>query len=338
MLTVIARIAAISAAQIETTIAPQRFDAAGLSGEEARRLCASALKTVLGRLILEGGVQELGTVRGVYCLVGQLRMMTCYFPRCKLALRGEGEPAADILLMVRSMEGPLVVRQGGVDLNLAPGDFVFLSASVPFEWSLPQGGRIDCGSVPMDYFPVARQALERFVMRPIPRAHPPLKLLITHAAYLLMRGAHAPGEAEMIAGHFRQVLPMVLGYLQDEQEDRAGAHLASIRAFIESQLSDAGFDLACVAAKFAVTPRYVQKLFQRTGTTFSRYVLEQRLETARLMILRQANRPISAIAYETGFGDLSYFNRAFRQRFATTPSALRSSIDATAAPRASVRA
>ena len=32
---------------------------------------------------------------------------------------------------------------------------------------------------------------------------------------------------------------------------------------------------------------------------------------------------ISAIAYEAGFGDLSYFNRTFRRRFGASPSDVR---------------
>jgi AraC-like DNA-binding protein len=35
-----------------------------------------------------------------------------------------------------------------------------------------------------------------------------------------------------------------------------------------------------------------------------------------------AKRTISAIVYETGFGDLSHFNRAFRRRYGETPSTL----------------
>jgi len=34
-------------------------------------------------------------------------------------------------------------------------------------------------------------------------------------------------------------------------------------------------------------------------------------------------RPIAAIAFEAGFGDLSYFNRAFRRRYRMTPSEAR---------------
>jgi AraC-like DNA-binding protein len=32
---------------------------------------------------------------------------------------------------------------------------------------------------------------------------------------------------------------------------------------------------------------------------------------------------IAALAYEAGFGDLSYFNRAFRRRFGMTPGEAR---------------
>lgn len=33
--------------------------------------------------------------------------------------------------------------------------------------------------------------------------------------------------------------------------------------------------------------------------------------------------PISVTAYEVGFGDISYFNRAFRKRYGVAPSDIR---------------
>jgi len=54
-------------------------------------------------------------------------------------------------------------------------------------------------------------------------------------------------------------------------------------------------------------------------------VLAQRLVLAHRMLTdpRRAMRKISAIAFEAGFGDLSYFNRAFRRRYGLRPSELR---------------
>lgn len=313
----------IPSKQIET-IVPQHFDIAEIGNEKDRKLCASMLTAIVGDVSLAREKAGNGAIRGIYCSVGLLRIMTCYLPRCEIDIRGKGESSSDQILMVRSMEGPLRVRQSGQTLNLKPGDVVFLSSDRPFEWHLPEGGRVDCGSLPTNYFPISRQSVGNFLMRPIPKAHPPLKLLITHGAYLLMRGIHAPGEAEMIVAHFRQVLPMVLEFLRnDNRNTRTGTSLAQIRAFIEIRISDPTFDLGSVAAKFGITARQVQKLFQAENTTFSRYVLERRLDMARVCVLRQDNCSISSIAYEAGFGDLSYFNRVFRQHFGMTPSAMR---------------
>ena len=66
-------------------------------------------------------------------------------------------------------------------------------------------------------------------------------------------------------------------------------------------------------------------MFEQVGTTFTEFVLEQRLLMARKLLQDPRSRPrkISDIAHSSGFADLSYFNRAFRKRFGATPSDLR---------------
>ena len=56
-----------------------------------------------------------------------------------------------------------------------------------------------------------------------------------------------------------------------------------------------------------------------------RFVLDRRLALAyrTLRQPRSATRTISSIASDTGFGDLSYFNRTFRRRYGITPSSAR---------------
>jgi AraC-like DNA-binding protein len=54
-------------------------------------------------------------------------------------------------------------------------------------------------------------------------------------------------------------------------------------------------------------------------------VLDRRLDLARdrLRDPAYADRTVSSIAHGVGIGDLSYFNRTFRDRFESAPSALR---------------
>ena len=58
---------------------------------------------------------------------------------------------------------------------------------------------------------------------------------------------------------------------------------------------------------------------------FAEFLRNQRLALAYRILTdtRFAERSISSIAYETGFGDLSNFNHYFRRRYAATPSEIR---------------
>jgi transcriptional regulator GlxA family with amidase domain len=61
-------------------------------------------------------------------------------------------------------------------------------------------------------------------------------------------------------------------------------------------------------------------LFEGEGTTFSAFVLKERLALARRMLGKLVDRPIGLIALDAGFGDFSYFNRAFRRAYGEKPS------------------
>ncbi|MBN9258748.1 MULTISPECIES: AraC family transcriptional regulator [unclassified Mesorhizobium] len=304
-------------------ISPLNFDMAGRDDAEALRLCAGLFGTVLGdtELLLPPGA--LAGLRGVKCDIANLSVMTCFFPAAPLRLRGFGMVGEAKVLMLRSMEGPLVVEQGGRRIETDAGDFLFVSGGEPFDWRLPEGGRLDCGSLPAGAFRLGGPALSRLMLRPIPRAFPPLQLLITYGAYLLMRGPHSAGEAEMANTHFNEILPLVVAYLEAPAEEPAD-RLSPVRRYIDDHLRDGALSVSAVAAVLGVTPRYVQKLFQREGTTFSRYLLERRLAEARKLLLQGTRMPpISVTAYEVGFGDISYFNRAFRKRYGVAPSDIR---------------
>ena len=69
----------------------------------------------------------------------------------------------------------------------------------------------------------------------------------------------------------------------------------------------------------------MQALFESEGVRVGRYLREQRLLRAYQLLTGPfaGGRSITAIAYECGFNDLSYFNRSFRRRFGLTPTEAR---------------
>ena len=68
--------------------------------------------------------------------------------------------------------------------------------------------------------------------------------------------------------------------------------------------------------------RFARRFRAVTGETASQYVLNRRLSAAAAQ-LAVTTRPVSAIAYEVGFNDLSYFYARFRAAFGCAPGAWR---------------
>jgi AraC-like DNA-binding protein len=103
------------------------------------------------------------------------------------------------------------------------------------------------------------------------------------------------------------------------------ARLRAIKNEIEAHLAHHDLSPDRVAKRQRVSASYIRKLFASEGTSFSEYVLTRRLVRARRMLTdrRWIGVGIAAIAYDAGFGDLSYFNRAFKREYGTTPSEVR---------------
>jgi AraC-like DNA-binding protein len=140
----------------------------------------------------------------------------------------------------------------------------------------------------------------------------------------------APELRDLVSIHVHDLIAMALGATRDgvaiaEGRGLRAARLRALKADILANLSNSDLTVNSVAMRQRVTPRYVQMLFEAEGETFSEFVLSQRLTR----VYRELRNPglrctsISGIAFAAGFGDLSYFNRAFRRRFGMSPSELR---------------
>jgi len=132
-----------------------------------------------------------------------------------------------------------------------------------------------------------------------------------------------------VVDHLLQLVTLSLRpHVPSPAADRGvrAARLAALKVDIARHSSDPTLSVGAAAARHGISPRYVHKLFEDDGRTYSQFVLEARLERARreLRDPRTAARTVSAIAGSVGFGDVSYFNRTFRRRYGMTPTEARS--------------
>ena len=109
----------------------------------------------------------------------------------------------------------------------------------------------------------------------------------------------------------------------------ADVTVLALRRAIHDQLRKRGLTVAAVATAVGISERYVHKLLERSGTTFSDYVIDRRLDGAATDLKNpaMARREIGAIAFDWGFSDLSHFTRRFKQRFGCRPRDWRSRAD-----------
>jgi AraC-like DNA-binding protein len=106
---------------------------------------------------------------------------------------------------------------------------------------------------------------------------------------------------------------------------------------IERKLGDPDLTPARVAELEGISERYMQKLFEGSGSSFTHYLRERRLQrtSAELSNAAQAHNSISEIAYRNGFNDSAHFSRAFRHRFGLSPREFRQQeIERTTVPSA----
>ena len=95
--------------------------------------------------------------------------------------------------------------------------------------------------------------------------------------------------------------------------------------YMVSHFSDPELSLAKVAQSLGISPRYLQRLLEPSGTSFTAHITELRLKHAFMLLTAQdlSDVCICNIALQAGFSDISHFNRLFRSRFGDTPKGVR---------------
>lgn len=239
----------------------------------------------------------------------------------------------DDVIFVCGLTSGCQAYQFGRTLDIDCGQAIVLAGSEPAFVRLPRLGDYIGLRVPVRCLSPLISDLDAAYARPIPADTPALKLLTRYLGILQETRTFAVPELRMQAvSHIHDLLALAVGATRDAAEiaktrGARAARLHAIKEDIASRLDQPDLSVVTIAAQHGVKPRWVQRLFEGEGTTFSEHVLAQRLTLAyeRLTNPLCANQKISTMAMDVGFQDLSYFNRAFRRRYGVAPSELRTS-------------
>jgi AraC-like DNA-binding protein len=297
----------------------------------AQRDRLEAWREIIGRAVMKVEIERIPDTQ--YFSDFTLRMLPdlCMSSGAVTGLRFRRPPALidnDDLVLQISLSGGFRAHQR--EFELGDGQAVLMSSDQTGMVSFIDESFL-LFRIPLRVMSPTIGDLDAVLYRPIPKDNEALRLLAYYAGAIRgMPGFGDPGARHLAATHIRDLIALALGATRDATEIANGrglraARLSAIKADIAGRAARPDLSIGEVALRQRVTSRYVQMLFEAEGTTFSEFVLNTRLMRAYQMLTdpRLAKRPIISVALDTGFQDLSYFNRTFRRRFGGTPSEMR---------------
>jgi len=230
-----------------------------------------------------------------------------------------------------NLGGPYLISQGAREQLLDDGAATLVSTGDPCSFMHHPPGGVLCLRFPRNALGALVDGIEDLCLRPIRAGTPALGLVTEYVRLGREEPTFTDGPLQQLfVTHVHDLIASALGASRDGAEvaqhrGLRAARLHAIKQDIARHLDRPGLSVAALAVRHGCTPRLVQRLFEMDGTTFTEYVLAQRLARAHSMLLgpgREAAK-ISTVAYDCGFGDVSYFNRAFRRSFGAAPSDIR---------------
>jgi AraC family transcriptional regulator, positive regulator of tynA and feaB len=246
---------------------------------------------------------------------------------CDSTVRHVGHANAEELFVVRQGAGVIVVEQDGREVELEAGDITLVDPRRPVTAKYLKGSKPTIFKVPRRQLEARVGNTRQLVARSI---KPSVSEHSLTSAFLGMLPCHADtlGAAaenivrdqtlDLIAVSFAKAMD---GGIPHVSSARALA-LVSVRAAIESRLTDPALNPETVAAAAGVSVRYANAVLAEEDTSIMRLVLTRRLERCRRALEdpSQAHRTVSEIAYGWGFSDLTHFGRKFRAAYGLPPS------------------
>lgn len=226
---------------------------------------------------------------------------------------------------------PSVVSHAKGDIPLNVGDAILTSNSDAANRTFPSSGLLASLFLNRGTLGPLLRGGESGICRAIPAHTPVLRLIKTVLATLEEDAMSATAELQTLTVNYvYDLVAIAIGATRDAAEQAKGrgvraALLGSIKAHVEKHLWQGDLSPDVLCARFGMSARSIQRLFEQDGTTFTEFLRERRLQRVHRMLASRRFDPLSItnVALACGFGDLSHFNKHFRARFGMSPRDMR---------------
>jgi AraC-like DNA-binding protein len=135
--------------------------------------------------------------------------------------------------------------------------------------------------------------------------------------------SHSRALIEDVKSKLQKDLPLV-AYQQLTLEPHRDKEKAAVLGYIGAHYADPELNLDKVVEHTGVNRNKIGEMLKsELGFTFSGYLNKLRLTEAARLLADQDNAGVAEIAYSVGYGNVSYFNKLFKEEYGCTPKAFR---------------
>jgi len=248
----------------------------------------------------------------------------------------EVEQDNDDLVLLMNLDGAFSAINAGEEIVLRTGDAYIMSCAEWGSFARHDEGKLLCVRLAREALASRIHDLDDRLGVIIARDNEGLSFLADYVQSAGDSDALVDTRiAAAFAHHIHDLLVLCLDTHADSREmAQAGglraARLERAKAIIRRNIAEPELSADFVARALNMSPRSLQRLFESADISFSGYVTLERVALAHTQLTDAANkdRSIADIALDCGFGDVSYFNRKFREQYDKSPSAVRHFKDA----------
>lgn len=234
-----------------------------------------------------------------------------------------GRDSSEILGLQLVLDGREVIRFGDEEILLEKGDLVLWDNTRPMTFEVQERLHKLSFLMPLarfkNWLPSSWHSVERKIARGS-RGASLLSLYMRSLTPQFLDGNASNGDAltEATIG----LIVNALGHKNGEQaETLRSGQMLRIKRYIAENLDQPDLSPGRIADANRISVRYLHWLFESTGLTVSRDIIQQRLQRCRRELSNplMRHRTITDIAFSWGFQNLTHFSRRFKQEFGVSP-------------------
>lgn len=123
---------------------------------------------------------------------------------------------------------------------------------------------------------------------------------------------------------YEAIITQIFAYLDERRSEKNSDFIKHVQKFISEHILDPAISLNYVAEAMRISPAYLSRMFkQETGINFVEYLMDEKLNAAKRMLLLNENIKVEEVCTAVGYSSPQYFIKKFKLKYGSTPGEYR---------------